>query len=214
MKYLFIFFLLISGFLQSQRRSSDKIHIEGIILDGFGSPIKRAILYKDSVKTFVQTNKKGVFKTKISNQTKTLSIYSTEHGMATLFYDGEERVEFVFPKEHIVLTERQLEDLGFNTTAYRKGTIDPSRFEDYADIYQLIREMFTGIVVNGSDIVVRGKGSFGDTTPLFLVDDSFVQSISFINPAEVKSIKLLKGEDATLYGSRGANGVFLIYLKK
>lgn len=214
MKYLFIFFLLISGFLQSQQRSSDNIHIEGMVLDGFGFPIKNAILYKDSVKTFVQTNKKGIFKTKVSNQTKTLSIYSTEHGMATMFYNGEESVEFVFPKENIILTERHLEDLGFNTTAYRKGTIDPSRFEDYADIYQLIREMFPSIVLSGSNIVIRGKGSFGDTTPLFLVDDNFVQSISFINPAEVKSIQLLKGEDGTLYGSRGANGVFLINLKK
>lgn len=214
MKNLFIFFVLVSGFLQSQQRSSDDINLEGIVLDEFGSPIQRAILYTDSVKTFVQTNKKGVFKTKISNQTKTLSIYSTEHGMATMFYNGERRVEFVFPKKHIILSERHLEDLGFNTTAYRKGTIHPSRFEDYADIYQLIREMFTGTMYSGSNIVVRGKGSFGDTTPLFLVDDNFVQSISFINPAEVKSIQLLKGEDAALYGSRGANGVFLINLKK
>lgn len=214
MKYLVPLFLLIVGITQAQNRSSDMISIEGVVFDGHGLPIKKATLFKDSVKTFVKTNKKGIFKTKISNDTKVLSVYSSEHGMATIFYSGENHVEFKFPKEKYILTDRNLEDLGFVTTAPRKGTIDPSKFKDYTDIYQLIREMFTGVEVNGSNIVVRGVGSFGDTTPLFLVDDSYVQNISFINPVEVKSIQLLKGGDATMYGSRGANGVFLIYLKK
>jgi len=40
-----------------------------------------------------------------------------------------------------------------------------------------------------------------------------VSSIDGINPNEVKSIEVLKGTSATIYGSRGAAGVILIYLK-
>ncbi len=96
----------------------------------------------------------------------------------------------------------------------QKGMISPSRFKEFSSIYQLIREMFTGVEVNGSNIVVRGVSSFGDTPPLFVVDESYVSDISFIQPAEVESIILLKGEDTAIYGSRGANGVFLIRLKR
>lgn len=214
MKYLPLLLVLSTNLCLSQNNIPDNIVIEGVVCDNTGIPIKRAVLFKDSVKTFVRSNKKGKFSTKISSKTQTLSIYSKNHGILTKNYEGENYVEFTFLSDIGQLSERNLQDMGFNITAPRKGTIDPSRFKEYSDIYLLIREMFTGVEVSGSNIVVRGSGSFGDTTPLFIVDDSYVPSISYINPVELKSIELLKGEDTTLYGSRGANGVFLIYLKK
>ena len=39
-----------------------------------------------------------------------------------------------------------------------------------------------------------------------------VGSIDDISPRMVKSIDILKGASAAIYGSRGANGVILIYL--
>jgi TonB-dependent SusC/RagA subfamily outer membrane receptor len=52
------------------------------------------------------------------------------------------------------------------------------------------------------------------TQPLFVVDDVIVNSIDNILPAMVKSIEVLKGSGAAIYGSRGANGVILITTKK
>jgi TonB-dependent SusC/RagA subfamily outer membrane receptor len=40
-----------------------------------------------------------------------------------------------------------------------------------------------------------------------------VTSIDDIHPVEVKSVEVLKGAAASIYGSRGANGVILITLK-
>jgi TonB-dependent SusC/RagA subfamily outer membrane receptor len=39
-----------------------------------------------------------------------------------------------------------------------------------------------------------------------------VSSIDNISPREVKSISVLKGASAAIYGTRGANGVILITL--
>jgi TonB-dependent SusC/RagA subfamily outer membrane receptor len=39
-----------------------------------------------------------------------------------------------------------------------------------------------------------------------------VSSISDIQPFTVRSIEILKGSSASIYGSRGANGVILIKL--
>jgi TonB-dependent SusC/RagA subfamily outer membrane receptor len=40
-----------------------------------------------------------------------------------------------------------------------------------------------------------------------------VPSIDYINPQEVKSINILKGSSAAIYGVRGSNGVISITLK-
>ncbi len=50
--------------------------------------------------------------------------------------------------------------------------------------------------------------------PLFIVDGIFVDDISFINPADIERMDVLKDASATaVYGSRGSNGVILIETK-
>ncbi|MFX0557292.1 TonB-dependent receptor plug domain-containing protein [Maribacter sp. CXY002] len=215
MRYLLLICVVTVQFCLAQNQSSEKVKIEATVVNYLGIPVKKAILYIDSIKTFVRSNKQGNFTTEIPSSTQSLSVYSKTHGLITKVYGMENHIDFQFPNNIVnELTERNLQDMGFTVVAPRKGSIDPARFKEYTDIYKLIRELFTGVEVNGSNIVVRGSNSFGDTTPLFVVDDSYVPSISFINPVELKSIELLKGEETTLYGSRGANGVFIIHLAK
>ena len=212
--YLFIF-LLVHFSSQSQNRNFERIKVQGTVTDALGKPVKNAVLYVDSVKTFEKTNKNGYYKFRLNKSSKLLSMFSQLHGITNVFYNGQSRIDFKFEESNNKVGERELENMGYTIRTPKKGTIDPSKFKDYTDIFQLIRAMFTGVVVNGNSIVVRGKSTFGnDTQPLFLVDDTYVDNISNINPLEVESIELLKGNDATLYGSRGGNGVFLIYLKK
>jgi len=47
---------------------------------------------------------------------------------------------------------------------------------------------------------------------LLVVDGQIVSSIDYIHPREVKSVEILKGASASIYGSRGANGVLMIKL--
>ena len=65
-------------------------------------------------------------------------------------------------------------------------------------------------------IVVGGPSSFIlDTTPLFVVNgnaigNDFSTVYNIVRPIEVVSMSVLKGSDATIYGTRGASGVILI----
>jgi len=78
----------------------------------------------------------------------------------------------------------------------------------------MIKGQIPGVDVSGSSIRIQGANSFmGSTEPLLVVDGMTVQSIEDISPREVKSIEVLKGSSAAIYGSRGANGVILITLK-
>lgn len=65
----------------------------------------------------------------------------------------------------------------------------------------------------GDDIRVniRGLGTVGDATPLYVVDGVQVSSISHLSPSEIQSIDVLKdAASAAIYGARAANGVMLV----
>ncbi|WDF57378.1 SusC/RagA family TonB-linked outer membrane protein [Mucilaginibacter sp. KACC 22063] len=63
-------------------------------------------------------------------------------------------------------------------------------------------------------IDIRGVGTFGDNSPLVLVD-GFPGSIGDVNPNDVQAISVLKdAASSAIYGSRAANGVILITTKR
>ena len=77
----------------------------------------------------------------------------------------------------------------------------------------MLRGEVPGVQVNGTSIRIQGASSLTlSTEPLFVVDGVTVNSIDHILPQMVKSIQVLKGSSAAIYGSRGANGVLLINL--
>ncbi|MGV7106121.1 SusC/RagA family TonB-linked outer membrane protein [Flavobacterium sp. U410] len=73
----------------------------------------------------------------------------------------------------------------------------------------------TGRIGDGFNITIRGTNSILlDTKPLFIVDGSPVDDISFLNPQDIERMDVLKdASSAAIYGSRGASGVILITTK-
>ena len=90
----------------------------------------------------------------------------------------------------------------------------PEKETNYRDIYEMIRGKCPGVQVLGERIIIRGLSTMNSgSDPLFIVDGQPVMTISNINPADVKSITVLKDSAASIYGARGANGVLVITLK-
>ena len=66
-----------------------------------------------------------------------------------------------------------------------------------------------------SAVRIRGVGTFGNSSPIYVVDGVILDDISFLNPSDIASLEVLKDASATaIYGSRGANGVILVQTKK
>jgi len=76
------------------------------------------------------------------------------------------------------------------------------------------------VLANGSPgaaptVRIRGIGTNGDASPLYVVDGMMVNSIQYLNNNDVESMDVLKDASATaIYGSRGANGVIMITTKQ
>jgi TonB-dependent SusC/RagA subfamily outer membrane receptor len=84
----------------------------------------------------------------------------------------------------------------------------------YTDIYILLSAtQGSSIKVSSSGMITirGGNTSFsGMDQALIVVDGQPTTNIEWIRPCIVRSIKVLKGADATIYGTRGGNGVVVI----
>jgi TonB-dependent SusC/RagA subfamily outer membrane receptor len=91
-------------------------------------------------------------------------------------------------------------------------------------VEQLFEGRVSGVQVtrlgNGEfSVRIRGTRSFsGGNEPLIIIDGvpavSATVGLTRVTPSDVKRIDVLKGAAATMYGSRGANGVILITTKR
>lgn len=61
------------------------------------------------------------------------------------------------------------------------------------------------------NVIIRGKGTIGKFGPLYIVDGIQTVDISYLNPADIESIDVLKdAASAAIYGSQGGNGVIIV----
>ena len=67
----------------------------------------------------------------------------------------------------------------------------------------------------GYKVYIRGIGTTGNSSPLYVIDGVAGGSLDDINPADIESIDILKdAASAAIYGARAANGVILVTTKQ
>ncbi|MGZ3847158.1 MAG: TonB-dependent receptor plug domain-containing protein, partial [Flavisolibacter sp.] len=63
----------------------------------------------------------------------------------------------------------------------------------------------------GFKVNIRGAGTIGNATPLYVVDGVITNDITYLNNSDIASIDILKdAASCAIYGINGANGVVLI----
>jgi TonB-dependent SusC/RagA subfamily outer membrane receptor len=66
-----------------------------------------------------------------------------------------------------------------------------------------------------TSIRIRGYSSNANTNPLYIVDGLRTQNISYLDPADIESMEILKdAASAAIYGAQAGNGVVLITTKR
>ena len=68
---------------------------------------------------------------------------------------------------------------------------------------------------DGFKVMIRGAGTNGNTTPLYVIDGVSGGDINNLNPSDIESIDVLKdAASCAIYGSAAANGVILVTTKQ
>ncbi|KPL12858.1 MAG: hypothetical protein AMS26_16050 [Bacteroides sp. SM23_62] len=96
-------------------------------------------------------------------------------------------------------------------------------YYEFSDLRGLIRATCLGarvtdqgsirVFIRGRDICSSGL-SENNGAAIFVLNGMIVRDVDFLNPRDVRSIRLLRGHEASrMYGSLGANGVLMINTK-
>ena len=207
------------------QKSGKRITITGYVVDGTTTPVADAIIMIDGEKTDKITDSKGFYKIKVRKENKKIGVFTSSNGIIEKEIEGRKNIDFTFPGSIPYLKADPKEepvDVGYGKVKKKDlivpvGKIDgaKSKYAGYDNIYDMIRGQVPGVVVNGTSIIIRNASSINmSNEPLFVVDGVPVSTIDNILPQNVKSIEVLKGSAASIYGSRGSNGVILINLLK
>lgn len=224
---LLIFSLIISENIEGQKNSKKAI-ISGYVTDVNNQPVKGALILLDRQKTGIVTNRKGFYKIRITPETRMIGAYSDAKGSAEMPADGSPEINIIlygsFAIQGLIFEVprgEEMVNIGYGKIRKKDltnptGQIDGRghKYDSYTSIYDMIRGEVPGVQVIGTQILIRGLSSINSSNdPLLVVDGMPVSSIENISPREVKSISVLKGPDAAIYGTRAAGGVILIDLK-
>lgn len=215
--YFIILYFVFIGSIIAQTAESKSVRVSGTVLDPGHNPVKKAIIYLDSVNTRVRTDKKGHFEIDLNNDNKVIMAFSPIYGIQSVDLGGSEEIQIVFPEDGPVITEDKLSELGYDTKGKVRSKREPKDYSKYLDMYQLIATEVPGAQVNGTKIRLRGNALNSVNSgqePLLIVDGTVVGSIDYILPRNVASVEVIRDENASLYGARGANGVIVIKMKK
>jgi len=203
------------------------IDVTGTVRDAKGDPLPGVSVLVKGTNLGVQTNEEGEYRIEVSENA--MLIFSLM-GYTTLEVNTKGRL-----KVDVVLKEesRQMEEVvvtGYNTIERRHIAssvveLDMDRATN-RPIFKL-QEAFSGTLpgvtmMQGSNmpgsvpgaISIRGISTLQGAEPLVIVD-GMEQSLTDLDPNQIKSINVLKdAASASLYGSRGANGVIIIVTKR
>jgi len=184
-------------------------------------PLSEVRIEVKSTKKVVFTNSQGIFTLSCSPKDKLLisaeGFYnrkikvkpSIKHVVVNLkLKPGQENRDIAIGYGHILDADRL-----HAISVLDEKDLD---FSSYSNIYDIVRGRFPGVEVRGAEIIIRGESSITLSNAALLVMDGFVvdeQTFSSISTADVKSINVLKGNAAAVYGSRGANGVVIVETK-
>ncbi|NLJ44069.1 MAG: TonB-dependent receptor plug domain-containing protein [Bacteroidales bacterium] len=208
------------------QKTNRKVTISGYVVDGTQSSVANAIVTVDGQKTDVLTNDKGYYKIKVKPGSAKIGILTLTNGALEEEINGRTRINFQFegsvPDQVVekASPDDDVVDIGYGKVKRRDVTSNVNKIDgnnpkyaSYRNIYDMIRGEVPGVQVVGNSIKIQGASSLTlSTEPLYVVDGVTVNSIDNILPYQVKSIQVLKGSSASIYGSRGANGVIVINL--
>lgn len=226
-KIIFLIILaMVSLNAASGQKSGKKVKmITGHVVDGTLTPVANAIVMIDGEKTILRTDVNGHFRIRVKPGNTKVGIFTTTNGILEEPLDGRKTINFNFEGSvpvQVVETDPLDEEvyIGYGSVKKRNMTgsvnkIDGTnpKYASFTNIYEMLSGTVAGVHVSGNSIRIQGASSLMlSNEPLFVVDGMVVSTISDIQPNTVKSIEVLKGASASIYGSRGANGVILINL--
>lgn len=199
----------------------------GKVVDSTGNGIAGVNVMQQNTKNGTITDANGNFRLQLNaGESKVLDISSVGFSSISVPYTGA-AMNVVLQRttgsmdEVVVVgysSQRRTSITGA-ISSVNMGDLEDRRVPDVA---QALQGQVAGVQITQStgapgdpiNIRIRGEGTIGNNSPLFIIDGVPSRDISFLSPADIQSMSVLKDASAAaIYGSRASAGVIVITTK-
>ena len=191
------------------------------------SPLPGANVYVKGTTRGTVTNLDGFYTITLSPGDEVLVYSYVGYKDQQVTVGDQTSINVVLQEESIGLDEVVVIGYGTVKKSDLTGSVSSVRGDDLVKIpnsspEQALQGKVAGVRVTSNSgapgsapvVRIRGVGTFGDPDPIYVVDGVILDDITFLNPADIQSMEVLKDASSTaMFGSRGANGVIIITTK-
>ena len=201
-----------------------EVPFNGLVLDREMKPKKGVKVYVKDAKRYATTDKKGRFGLTDVEPYDTLTLVLSKKESVTIPVEGRRGIRIVLAGDPTQSeNDEEIANTGYGYVKRREYTGvssgisgDRLRSTGARDVISALRSLVPGLTVtngsNGLEVNIRGKHSLLlSSEPLYLIDGVVVNSLDFLSIYEVDQVEVIK--DASIYGSRGANGAIVVTTK-
>lgn len=220
--------LILVALLASSQAFAQSTTVTGTVISAEGVPLESVSILEKGTSNGTTTDASGTFSLTVSNPNASLVLSFLGYETQTFALDGKTEISVVLAKTGAEELE-QIVVIGYGTAQKRDltGSIVSIDAEEIANrpatnALSLLSGKVAGLTVVNSgrpgaepDIRIRGTSSINGAKPVYVVDGILNNNISFLNPADIASIEILKDPSSlAIFGVRGANGAIVITTKK
>jgi TonB-linked SusC/RagA family outer membrane protein len=219
--------LIVLNFDEEFFAPAPEVKVTGTVTDSTGNPIPGASVTVKDTKNGTSTDAAGNYSITVADNA---TLIFSGIGFATVEEKVNGRVSISLSLKTF---ERSLDDVvvvGYGTQRKIDVTgavvsVKGDELSKQASINPIsaLQGKVAGVQITNSgapgaspQIRIRGTGTvYGNPNPLYIVDGVWFDDISFLNPADIDNLSILKDASSeSIYGIRAANGVVLITTKK
>lgn len=219
--------VLLAMLLVGLSASAQSVTVRGEIVDETGLPVIGAGVLVDGEGNYGTTaDLDGKFVLEINpSKHKSLSVIAMGFEQQTVYLNGQSFYKVVLSEQANQLDEVVLVAFGSQKKMSVTGSLsyvksDDLRKSPVSNFQSSLAGRLPGLTITQSsgmpgneqvDMKMRGVSTYGDSSPLILIDGVPRDDMSSVDANEVESVTILKDAAATaVFGVRGANGVILI----
>lgn len=204
-----------------------KKNITGKVRDEKGIPLPGVSIVVKGTTTGTTSNIDGNFTLEIPDDAEILVFSFVGMKSKEIHIAGQQQINVVLEEESLGIDEVVAVGYSVQKKSTLTGAVSTINVDDMekrrvAELSQALQGQVAGVQVTQStgapgdeiNIRIRGEGTIGNNNPLYIVDGVPTRELTFLNPADIQSMTVLKDASAAaIYGSRASAGVIIITTK-
>jgi TonB-linked SusC/RagA family outer membrane protein len=204
------------------------ISVTGKVVDEKGDPLAGVNVIQKGTQRGTSTDEKGVYNIDITDANAVLTFSFVGFTPQEVIVGRRSTIDVTLKVDDKSLEEVVVVGYGTQKRSDLTGSVSSVKAEDIKSlpvrsVNEALQGRAAGVQVTrndgspgaSSDIVIRGVGSIGGMSPLYIVDGIRMSAGNNFNLQDVESIEILKDASAAaIYGAQAAGGVVLVTTKR